>query len=88
MTHDQANQAFADRLHTLHDEKNEAFARRLLNELPAMRGKLGYISQAIETPSGRPLVPVDAAGITGQGGDIGNDQDAGFRAGEGKVGHK
>ena len=48
-------------LHQLHDQANEAFARRLLNELPAMRGKLGYISQAIEGDAGRPLARIDEA---------------------------
>lgn len=43
-------------LHQLHDAAEKAFARRLLDALPPMRGKLGYISQAIEGDAGRPPV--------------------------------
>ena len=68
-------------LHQLHDAADKAFARRLLDALPPMRGKLGYISQAIEGDAGIALARADEAqGKPDAFGDIGG--------GERKVGHE
>ena len=50
-------------LHQLHSKSDEAYAWWLLNALPAMRGKLGYISQAIQSDAGISFVRADTAEI-------------------------
>lgn len=67
-------------MHTLHDQANDAFARRLLDALPAMRSKFGDLSQAIETPSGRPLARLDAHGIAEEGRDFAGGEGLGVTA--------
>lgn len=57
-------------MHSLHDQANESFVRRLLNDLPAMRFKLGYISQAIESSAGSAPIRLDAPGQADAGRDI------------------
>ena len=66
-------------LQTMHDKTNEAFARRLLDALPAMRGKLGYISQAKQSATGGPPVRADAAqGGVDEGSDIAGNKEGEF----------
>ena len=61
-------------LQQLHSKANKDFARWLLNALPAMRGKLGYISQAIQSDAGGPsLRPDTAQGGIEPGPDSGDD---------------
>jgi len=68
-------------MHIMYDEATAASARRLLDEVPAMRCKLGYISQAIQSDAGRPpLRPDPAQGCADEGSDIGGCESAGVKA--------
>jgi len=67
-------------LQQLHDKTDEAFARRLSHALPAMRCKLGYISQTIQSDAGGPhLRPDPAQGFFVEGSDIGGCESAGVK---------
>ena len=59
-------------LQQLHNQANDAFARRLLDALPAMRFKFGYISQAIQSDAGgAPVRPDAPQGCIEPGRDFG-----------------
>ena len=60
--------------------QNHELARWLLNELPAMRLRLGYISQAIEAPAGSTPTGTDTPGAVEAGRDIVGNQSAEVKA--------
>ena len=60
--------------------QNHEMARWLLNELPAMRLRLGGISQAIEAPAGSTPTGTDTPEAVEAGRDIVCNQGAGVKA--------